>query len=407
MRVRTSFFTAVLCTLSAGCLTPIDPASVPVGAVRVTLGDRAAALDTIAVRRTVRVNAVAVAREGYELPLATFRFASSNPGVAQVDSLGMVLGIAPGTATITAAAPDGTQGAATVVVVPSTVDYSIDVGGVPGDIAFSPDYTKAYVAVSGGSVAFLDALGFLRTSILPLGNDIGGLAATASLLYVTHPAANAVSIITTATHDLAARIAVAGSPSAVVARGTRAWVAERTGAAIAVFDGSAATTSFSVRGEPSQLALSEDGERLYVSVHDSGTWRLALFDATSDVEQGSVTIPGEPIALSVAAGADGTDHVYAVIPSTQTMLELSVTRGQPSIERSAVVPSMSGGVAARGGTNPLVVVSGSPLGMYDGATLGLVDTVAGGGTGHVAIRPDGLFVFVGDGSSGVVRVIGL
>jgi DNA-binding beta-propeller fold protein YncE len=407
MRARQNLLAAIACTLLVGCLTPIDPASVPVGGVRVTLGDRAVAVDTIAVRRTVRVNAVAVAREGYELPIATFRFASSNATVAQVDSAGMVLGVAPGTATITATAPDGTQGGATVVVVPSAVDYSIDVGGTPGDIVFSPDYTKAYVAVSGGSVAFLDALGFFRTSTLSVGDEIGGLAATASLLYVTHPSANAVSIIATATHDVAARIALAGSPSAVVARGTRAWVAERTAAAIAVFDGPQVTTSFSVKGEPTQLALSDDGARLYVAVLDDGTWRLALFDAATGVEQGSLTLPGEPVAIAVARTADGAERVYAITPGTKSLLELSVTRGLPTIDRSAVIPETAGGVAARGGASALIIVSGSPLGIYDGATLGLVDTLANGGAGRVAIRPDGLFVFVGDAAAGAVRVIGL
>lgn len=398
---------ALVCISAGACLAPMDPGKVPIGQVRVTLGDRALTLDTIAVRRTVRVNAVALAREGYELPVADFRYGSSNSAVAAVDSLGMAHGVAPGTATITAVAPDGTQGAATVVVVPSAVDYSIDVGGAPGDIAFSPDYTKAYVAVAGGSVAFVDALGFFRTGTVSLGDDIGGLAATASLLYVTHPGANAVSIVATATHDVAARVPLAGTPTAVVARGARAWIAERAAHAIAVFDGTEPTTSFSVLGEPVQLALSEDGSRLYVALLENGTWNVAVLDAATGVQQGAVALPGEPVAITVATGADGADHVYAAIPSARSLLELSVTRGQPAIDRSVAIPETAGGVAARGGTSPVVVVSGLPLGMYDGATLSLEDSIPDGGTGRVTVRPDGLFVFVGDGATGFVRVIGL
>lgn len=407
MCTRRTLLAAVLCTTVAGCLTPIDPNSVPIGAVRVTLGDRALGVDTIAVRHTVRVNAVAIAREGYELPISSFRFATSNATIAQVDSLGVVLGIAPGTATITAAAPDGTQGTATVVVVPTTVDYSIDVGDAPGDIAFSPDYTKAYVPVSGGSIAFLDALGFFRTSVLPLGDDVGGLAATAELLYATHPSANAVSIVAAATHEVTARVALTGSPSAVVARGTRAWVAERTGDAIAVFDGTRVTTTFSVAGEPTQLALSDDGGRLYVAVHDAGVWRLEVFDAASGAQQGSVTVSGEPAAITVATNADGAEHVYAIVPTAMNLLDLSAANGQLTIARTASIPQSAGGVAVRGGASPLIVVSGSPLGMYDGTTLALVDSIEGGGAGRAAIRPDGLFVFVADSASGTVRVIGL
>ena len=407
MRVRQSVPVGILCCLLAACLTPIDTASVPIGQVRVTLGDRALPLDTIAVRRIVRVNAVALASEGYELPISGFRYASSNTAVATVDSLGMVLGVAPGTATITASAPDGTRGAATLVVVPSAVDYSIDVGGAPGDITFSPDYTKAYVAVAGGSVAFLDALGFFRTSTLPLGDEIGGLAATASLLYVTHPSANALSIVATATHDVQARIALAGAPSAVVAHGGRAWIAERTGHAIAIIDGTNAVSSFSVLGEPRQLAISDDGARLYVAVLDNGTWKLALFDAAIGVQQGSVTLPGEPVAISSAIDDAGLEHVYVVVPSVHSLLALSITRGQPTIDRTVAIPATAGGGAARGGGSPLVVVSGTPLGIYNGQTLDLVDTISGGGAGRVAIRPDGLFAFVGDAGTGTVRVIGL
>src|SRR5690242_20835600 len=121
---------------ATGCLTPLDPDRVPIGAVHVTIGDRALTLDTLGVRRTARVKAIAIARDGYELPIANFQFASSSDAVATVDSSGMVLAIAPGTARVAAIAPDGTRGEATVVVVPSTVDYDIPVGGAPRAIAF-------------------------------------------------------------------------------------------------------------------------------------------------------------------------------------------------------------------------------------------------------------------------------
>src|SRR5438270_6587664 len=137
MRVR--LLSAAATLLVTACLAPMDPARVPIGAVRVTLGDRSLTLDTIAVRRAVRVNAVALARDGgYELPIATFRYASSNTASAIVDSLGVVHAIAPGSAVISASASDGTRGQATVVVVPSSVDYDIPIGGAPGAITFSP-----------------------------------------------------------------------------------------------------------------------------------------------------------------------------------------------------------------------------------------------------------------------------
>ena len=45
--------------------------------------------------------------------------------------------------------------------------------------------------------------------------------------------------------------------------------------------------------------------------------------------------------------------------------------------------------------------------MTDAVSLSGGDRIAAGGTGAVAIRPDGLFAFVLDPGQGVVRVIGL
>lgn len=407
MLVRRAVLAGVTCLLLGGCLAPTDPANTPVGQVRVTLGDRGLVLDTIAVRHTARVNAVAIAREGYELPVSNFRYESSNAAVAVVDSSGMVHGIAPGSANIFATSPDGTRGSATVVVVPSTIDYEISVGGTPGAISFSPDYTKAYVAVTGGSVAFLDAIGFYRVSTLSLGDEIGGLAATSSLLYATHPAAGAVSVVVTATRELQARIPLGGSPTAVVARGSRAWVTARTSHSIVVLDGSSVTTSFAVLGDPAEIALSADGSLLYVALMNGGSWSLAAIDAATGVELGRVALAGEVVSLAVGSTASGAERVYAAIRSANRLVELSIAGGQPVVERSLTIVANSGGVAVRGGARPLLVVSGSPLGIYDATTFAPLDAIAGGGTGRAAVRPDGLFVFVGARDAAAVRVIGL
>ena len=393
--------------LATGCLTPLDPATLPVGAVRVTLGDHALSVETLGVRRTARVNAVAIAREGYELPITNFQFASSNSAVASVDSSGVVLAIAPGRATISATAPDGAHGDATVVVVPSTVDYDISVGGAPRAIVFSPDYTKAYVAVASGSIAFLDAIGFFKVTTLALPDEIGDIAATASLLYATHPSTNAVSVVATATRELEMRIQLDGAPGAVVAHGNRAWIAEPTLQRIAVIDGSSPGQSFGLSGAPSHLALSADGSRLYASVHDASGWSLVMVDASSGAVQSRAALPGDVVALTVGSGSDGGERVYAVLSAQPELVSFAVSSGQLSLERRMSLGSVPGGVAARGGATPLVVVSGSPLGIFDGGTLSLLDTVQNAGGGCVAMRPDGLFVFVGAPDAGAVRVIGL
>jgi DNA-binding beta-propeller fold protein YncE len=397
----------ILSAATTNCLTPLDPARVPVGAVRVTLGDRALTVDTLGVRRTARVNAVAIARDGYELPITTFRFASSNEAVATVDSSGVVLAIAPGNARVAAIAPDGTRGEATVVVVPSTVDYDISVGGAPRAITFSPDYTKAYVAVAGGSIVFLDAIGFFRTTTLTLSDEVGDVAATPSLLYATHPNSNAVSVIATATRELQARISLDGSPAAAVAYGSRVWIAEPTLRRIAIIDGASRGTSLAVSGEPSRLALNPDASRLYASVHDANGWSLVMLDASTGAEQLRVALPGEAVALAVGNSSDAGERVYAAVPVAGQLLELALAGGRLSIERTTSIAAKAGGIAARASGTPLVVVSGSPLGIFDGASLNLLDSIENAGSGCVAMRPDGLFVFVGAPEAGAVRVIGL
>lgn len=397
----------ILAVATTGCLTPLDPAHVPIGAVRVTLGDRALILDTLGVRRTARVNAVAIARDGYELPIANFRFASSNEAVATVDSSGMVLAIAPGETRIAAIAPDGTRGAATLVVVPSTVDYDISIGGAPRAIVFSPDYTKAYVAVASGSIVFLDAIGFFRMTTLALSDEIGDVAATPSLLYATHPSANAVSVIATATRELQARVPLEASPGAAVAHGSRVWIAEPTLQRIVTIDGTARGTSLAVSGEPGRLALSADASRLYASVHDGNGWSVVMLDASTGTELSRAVLPGDALALAVGSSNDGAERVYAVVPTARQLLELAVADGRLAIERTTTIATAAGGVAARPGAAPLVVVSGSPLGIFDGDTLALLDSIENAGSGCVAMRPDGLFVFVGAPEAGAVRVIGL
>jgi len=63
-------------------------------------------INTIATGYTVRLVATATDDTGNVVDDAAFRWSSSDTAVASVDSLGLVLGVAEGTATITAATGD-------------------------------------------------------------------------------------------------------------------------------------------------------------------------------------------------------------------------------------------------------------------------------------------------------------
>ncbi len=76
---------------------------------------------TLATGDTVRLVATATDDNGYAIATATFRWTSSDTAVATVDSLGVVQGVAEGTATITAAgsaAAAGVEGTAEITVLP-------------------------------------------------------------------------------------------------------------------------------------------------------------------------------------------------------------------------------------------------------------------------------------------------
>src|SRR5688500_4139278 len=120
----------ILLGTSAGCLDPVDPAQVEVAEIRVVFG-AADSADTVQVRGTTRARAVALAREGYDLGRTDFIFSSSDTTVATVDASGVVRGVRPGTAVVTATLPDGRSGDGSVQVVSSTIAYTIPVGASP------------------------------------------------------------------------------------------------------------------------------------------------------------------------------------------------------------------------------------------------------------------------------------
>ena len=107
-------------------------------------------------------------------------------------------------------------------------------------------------------------------------------------VYVTSEADNAVFVIDTATAKVAARIATPPRPRAVVFSrdGKRAYVSSGTGAAVTIIDaerhraaGSIVIPRDGIRGplppRPMGLALSDDGQTLYVANGRGGTVSVA------------------------------------------------------------------------------------------------------------------------------------
>ncbi len=97
-----------------------DTASVAVSQTAATV-EVAPATHALAAGDTVRLVATATDDNGHVVEAAAFGWSSSDTAVASVDSLGLVTGVAEGTATITAADRDaaaGVEGTAEITVVP-------------------------------------------------------------------------------------------------------------------------------------------------------------------------------------------------------------------------------------------------------------------------------------------------
>lgn len=387
---------------TAACLEPIAPGDVEIGVVVVTIGSKAAAADTIQVRSTTRARAIAFAREGYDAGISRFDFESSDTLIATVDSLGTIRGIAPGKATITATVAGGPSGTASVVVLPSTIAYSIEVGRAPGAIAFSTDFARAYVATAPDSLVMLDALGFFRISAVGLDYAIDDLAATSTHIFATHAAMDSVSVLSTGTNAIMGRIWVGAGPVGVVASGQRAFVAARWDRKVVTIDDGVPGLAVPVGGEPTQLAISGDGARVYAGVLRGAEWQLVLIDPQFPDTVSSVALAAEPKAITT--DLDGA-RVWVLLANGTAEAFRVGTAGEFTRAGAALVGTGATGIAARPVGPPFVIVSGTPARVFHGESMTLLEEITGAGTGLVTMRPDGFFAFVSEPATGVIHVI--
>jgi DNA/RNA endonuclease G (NUC1)/PKD repeat protein len=88
----------------------------------------------------------------------TYTWTSSNPAVATVDSLGYINGVGEGTATISAAAPNGVSGTASITILPADVPTTavyrnhVEFGtpAAPGLLIARDEYVSSYSETRGG-----------------------------------------------------------------------------------------------------------------------------------------------------------------------------------------------------------------------------------------------------------------
>lgn len=394
---------AALSLATTGCLTPVDPDAVPVASVRLTF-DGGAAADTIPVRGTTRVRAAALAKQGRELAREDFTYASSDTSVAAVDANGVVRGRRAGTVRISATLPEGMRGEATVVVAPSAVAYTIPVGGVPGEMTFSTDYTRLYVLTAPDSLATVDALGYFRIAATRLGLPGHQVAATGDALYVTHPDVDSVSVLSAASNALQRRIWVGAGPTGIAAAGNRAFVAARFDRRVVILDGGQVTLGVPVDGEPRQVAAARNGRRVFATVEKGGAWRLMVIAPEYPDTIQSLPLAGTPTAITTDATGDRVYVLFAGASRVDGFAEQP--DGRYRVAGSVAVGAGASGLSVRPSGSPLIV-SGTPATIVDAFTMTVSESVPGVGAGAVGVRPDGVFAFVGSPGERLLRVIGL
>ena len=388
----------------AACLDPIDPADERVRSVRVTF-DGANTSDTIRVRGTTRVRAAALARGGFDIGRTDFIYSSSDTTIAVVDPNGVVRALRPGVVTIRATLRGGPAGEGQIVVVPTTVEFTVPVGGTPGALAFSVDYTRLYATVGTDSLAIVDALGFFRLSVIALGLPTGEVAATSGLIYVTHPDRDSVSVISAGTSTLSRRIFVGAGPTGIAAGRERVYIAARFDRRVVIVEPDGRLIAIPMGGEPHRVAVSRDERRLFALVENGGAWRVVIAAPAFPDTLGSLPLPSAPTAIAT----DGTgERVYVLLAAESRVLVFAEgADGRYSMTGSVAVGAGATGISARVVGQPLVVVSGIPTTVFNGATLAVSERLDAVGNGAVVVRPDGLFAVVASRIAGVLQVIAL
>jgi YVTN family beta-propeller protein len=295
----------------------------------------------------------------------------------------------------------------------NTVAATIPVGTAPFGLAISPDGARVYVANSGaGSVSVISTATNTVTNTVPVGLGSIPFGVTispdGSKIYVADSGSGALSVIDAATVTAGSPIAL-GKPTqtgpyavALSLDGGTAYVTNNLGASVSVVgiaDGTILAT-VPVGPNPTELALSPDGTKLYVANSNalanppSGTVSVistATNKVTATIPVGlspdgvAVTPDGSQIYLADVAG-NGVSVISAASNAVTKTIPVGTSphgRGifigpAPTSLAASILP---GGRSVQLGTKPTVfatilntaaqVVEGCQIALPPGAPAGL------------------------------------
>lgn len=243
-----------------------------------------------------------------------------DPHILAWDSAHSLLWVsAPKTGTLRALDPSTGQVVATLTI------------AEPDGMAFVPG-TGTLLVTSGisgpGRLAFVDTAARTVTAQVPVGSAPHAIAVSAdgSRAYVTDQYSNDVAVVDVAARRMVSSIPLDGTPYFLALRGGSLYVSRTGNGRVSVVDvaTSTVTREFQLPTGISQLAVSDDGRKLYVAVRG-----LAFF---SGFPNGNVGASVSVIDLTTAASLDITVPTGpdAVLLDGDTLLTTGLGQGTVS-----------------------------------------------------------------------------
>jgi YVTN family beta-propeller protein/VCBS repeat-containing protein len=195
-----------------------------------------------------------------------------------------------------------------------------------------------------------------------------------------------------------------GYPTGLAVSGTKIYVANATSNSISVIDRTTGVvTTISVVRSPKSVALSRDGNSLYVG----GNNKVSVINTATNTVTGTVTLNGGQI-YGIEFSPDG-QRAYVVNSGSGTVSVIDATKAAPSVVSTIAVGRAPRAVAVSAdGTRVYVTNWGAKsLSVIDAVTNKVIGSPIAVGTNPfgVAVSADGSRVYVSNHGSGTVSVI--
>lgn len=330
-----------------------------------------------------------------------------SPGKGRPEERELLLSVdlLPRTRAVTATLP-----AAPIAVIP--------VGAGPARVALGRLGRTGYVTNSGSdTVTAVDTGTRSATAVIPVGSGPWGVAVdpAGTEAYVGNSGSGTVSVIDTATHTVTATIGGISSPAGIAFSldGTRAYVVSQDTDRLVVLDTATRTVvrSVAVGGVPYEVALSPETSCAYVSGSGDGTVTVVDTGTVTVVDTGSDTVID-------TIGGFGRPRGLAVTPDGQRLYVADQEAGTVGVVDTTThgVATVIGGFdapvsLAMGPRGALAYVTESGSGALTAINLATntrAATVTGlGASTGLAVTRDSRHLYVADTAGGTVGVLNI